>query len=170
MDVRFVNPFVQSIGHVFRTMVGTEVTVGKPALKGQSAATTDVSAIIGLSGDVSGSVVLCFQKDVAVPVASAFAGTQIDLDNPDFADALGELANMVAGNAKKDFHGFNVSISLPSVVVGEGHKVSASHVTPQLMIPCHCKFGTFTVEVSVEMESERKTKTAAAGAAAGAVS
>lgn len=168
MDVKFVNPFVQAIGNVFRTMVQAEVTVGRPHLKAEPAAPIDVSAIIGLSGDVTGSVVLSFDQESAVTIASKFAGTDVNPDHPDFADALGELANIVAGNAKKDFHGYEVNISLPSVIIGEGHTVSTSHMAPQLVIPCECPLGNFAVEVSVETEQERIAKSSMAGAEAGA--
>ncbi len=168
MDVKFVNPFVQAIGNVFRTMVQTEVTIGRPHMKADPAAPTDVTGIIGLSGDVTGSVVLSFQLESAVAIASKFAGTDVEPDHPDFADALGELANMVAGNAKKDFHGYEVNISLPSVIIGQGHKVSASHVAPQLVIPCDCPLGSFAVEVSVETDKQRSVTPSMASAEAGA--
>ena len=158
MDVKFINPFVQAIGNVFRTMMHTEVTVGRPYVKGEPAASIDVSAIIGLSGDVTGSVVLSFDEESAVAIASKFSGADVKPDHPDFADALGELANIVAGNAKKDFHGYEVNISLPSVIIGTCHTVSTSNVAPQLVIPCECPLGSFAVEVSVETEQERTAK------------
>ncbi len=168
MDVKFINPFVQAIGNVFRTMVQTEVAIGRPYLKAAPAASVDVSAIIGLSGDVTGSVVLSFEQGAAATIASKFAGVDINPSHADFADALGELANIVAGNAKKDFHGYEVNISLPSVIIGEGHTVSTSHVAPQLVIPCECPLGNFAVEVSVETEQERIAQSLMAGAEAGA--
>lgn len=152
MDVRFINPFISSIKAVFRTMVNTEVTVGKPYVHNESAATADVSGVIGFSGDASGCVVLSFPKEVACKAASAFAGIDIDEAHPDFADAVGELANMIAGNAKKDFAGMSVSISLPSVIVGKEHVVSQSRLCPRLIIPCETGLGTFQVEVAMIVE------------------
>ena len=168
MDVKFINPFVQAIGNVFRTMMHTEVTVGRPYVKAEPAAPIDVSAIIGLSGDVTGSVVLSFDEESAVAIASKFSGADVKPDHPDFADALGELANMVAGNAKKDFQGYDVNISLPSVIIGQGHTVSASHVAPQLVIPCECPLGSFAVEVSVETDKQQSATPSMAGAEVGA--
>ncbi|MFA7236218.1 MAG: hypothetical protein WC058_05070 [Phycisphaeraceae bacterium] len=37
-------------------------------------------------------------------------GQRITLDHPDFGDAMGELANMVAGNAKAEFTDQHLSI------------------------------------------------------------
>ena len=149
--MRFINAFVLSIKHVFETMVHTNVRVGKPFLKQDTMATADVSGMIGFSGEAAGGVVLSFPHDVACKAASSFAGTEIDQNHPDFADAIGELANMVAGSAKKRLHGMNVGVSLPVVVVGGNHTISQSKLSPRIMIPCECEFGAIFVEVGMEL-------------------
>jgi chemotaxis protein CheX len=150
MDVKFVNAFIGSIINVFKTMVHVDVKVGKPAIREAKLVSAEVSGVIGLSGDIVGSVVLSFPGDSATKLASAFAGAPLTLDSPDFADAIGELANMVAGNAKKDFDGYNASISLPSVIIGPGHSVSQSKVWPFLVIPCETPLGLFSVEIALK--------------------
>lgn len=167
MDVKFINPFVQSIGNVFSTMVGLDVKIGKPSLKNADIVSAEVSGVIGLSGEVQGSVVLSFPGDVAPKVASKFAGIDMTVESEDFADAIGELVNMVAGNAKKDFDGYNVSISLPSVIIGPGHKVSQSKASPFLVIPCETELGEFNVEVA--LVAEKKSAAAKKPQVAGAV-
>jgi len=97
-------------------------------------------------------VILSFPKPVAVKTASTFSGAELQVDHPDFADAIGEIANMVAGNAKKDFEGVSISISLPSVVIGENHQVSRSNAFPRLVIPCETTLGHFYVEVAMKIE------------------
>ncbi len=150
MDVRYVNPFVGSICNVFETMCGLKVTIGKPAIAPSKSEQTDVTALIGFSGDAAGSVVLCFGFDIASKAASAFAGTEITPEHEDFGDALGELANMVAGGAKAKLEGLNVNISLPNVVIGEDQRISASRSCPRLIIPCSTDAGNFHVEVAME--------------------
>ncbi len=161
MDVKFINAFVGSIQNVFKTMLDTDVAIGKPSLKGESLISAEVSGVIGLSGEVQGCVVLSFPGNSACAIATKFAGVELTMDAEDFPDAIGELANMVAGNAKKDFHGYDVSISLPSVIVGSGHHVSQSKASPFLMIPCETPLGTFAVEVALVTNK----KPAMAGAA-----
>jgi chemotaxis protein CheX len=153
MDVRFINPFIASIKTVFKTMVATDIVVGKPYLiQAHEEQTADVSAVIGMSGDVAGCVVLSLPMQTACNLASKFAGISLTREHPDFADALGELANMVAGQAKAKFDGLNVSISLPSVIVGKEHVVSQSRAKPRLALPCHCDHGNFSVEVAIVVE------------------
>ncbi len=161
MDVRYINPFVGSICNVFETMCRLKVTIGKPAFQTEPYERTDVSAIIGFSGDAAGSVALCLGFDTASTVATAFAGTEISPEHEDFGDALGELANMVAGGAKAKLEGFNVNISLPNVVIGEDQRISTSRSCPRLIIPCSSDAGDFHVEVAMEI-----SKTAAGTAQA----
>lgn len=152
MDVRYVNPFVGSICNTFEIMCQLPVTVGKPELKTDRGPCADVSSVIGFSGGAAGSVVLDFSFDVASKLASAFAGTEMNPEHPDFADALGELANMVAGGAKAKFEGLNISISLPNVIVGENHNVSVSRNAPRIVIPCTTDAGTFHVEIGMVLK------------------
>lgn len=149
MDVRYVNAFIRSIRNTFETMCGLQVTVGEPQLKTSDKPAADVSSVIGFSGDAAGSVVLHFRFDVASKIASAFAGAEITAEHPDFADAIGELANMVAGGAKSQFEGLNISISLPNVIVGKSHNVSVSKSSPRLVVPCETPVGVFSVEMGM---------------------
>lgn len=152
MDVRYINPFIRAIKNVFTTMLKVDVNVQKPHIKTDGRTGADVSGVIGFTGDATGCVVLSFPKDVACKVASTFAGVAITLESPDLVDAIGELANMVAGNAKKDFEGVRISISLPSVIIGENHVVGQSRMVPRLVIPCASELGSFHVEVAMKVD------------------
>lgn len=165
MDARYINPFVASVKNVFQMMASLEIKVGKPFIvrpHGEPGA--DVSAVIGLSGDAVGCVVLTFGSEAASRLAGRFAGVEMTLDHPDFSDAIGELANMVVGHAKAKLDGLNVSISLPSVVIGREHVVSQSRITPRLALPCSSELGSFHVEVAMEIEKPAAAEVATAGA------
>ena len=116
---------------------------------------------------------MCFPTNVACKLASAFAGEEMDEGHADFADAIGELANMVAGGAKAQFSGLEVSISLPSVVVGDPHVVNVTGVpssAPRLIIPCDTEMGQFHVEVAMVVGSGAGQQQTRAAGAAGATS
>ena len=89
------------------------------------------------------------QLEAAKKFVAAFAQMELEVDTPDFADALGELANMIAGNAKKDL-GCKASISTPSVIVGTGHHIARLSDVPTLIVPCRTPVGDFAVEVSIK--------------------
>ena len=144
------HPFIEAVQHVFKTMLDTDTLVSKPAIKNKDAALSDVSAIIGFSGGASGSVSLCFSKQVAVRVASKFARQELSIYETELlADALGELTNMVAGQSKAKLPDTNISVSLPRVVLGDQHRVLESRSAPVLVLPCDSALGRFFVEVTM---------------------
>lgn len=165
MDGNYILPLVRAVKHVFATMLQLEVTVGEPRVKAQGAPLIDVSGIIGLSGDLTGAVVLGFTTETAERIVSLFTGMEMTAEHDDFTDAVGELVNMVTGNAKAEYTHHHVLISCPSVVVGKGHEVLQNKNQPVVEIPFECDCGQFFVQMSLK-ESPRAS---VAGATAGAV-
>lgn len=149
MDVAYINAFVKAIENVFATMLSTNVQVMEPSLKSGDDSPYDVSGIIGISGDVTGVIVLSFPREVAERVASLFTGASLSADTDDFSDAIGELVNMISGNAKAKFEGKKTSISCPTVVVGNSHQVLRQRDIPSIQMPCSCDCGDFVLEVSL---------------------
>ncbi|MCP4707639.1 MAG: chemotaxis protein CheX [Planctomycetes bacterium] len=149
MDVKYINPFLTSIKSVFDMMLQVPFTMGKPQVKGDNVPRYDVSGIIGLSGSVTGCVVINLSEEIALQLASALSGEDYTEFNDDCSDAIGELSNMIAGGAKKDFPGEDNSISVPSIVVGK-HKVSYPRGLPIITIPCDTSAGRLTVDVALK--------------------
>ncbi|GIW77239.1 MAG: hypothetical protein KatS3mg104_2302 [Phycisphaerae bacterium] len=149
IDPKLIIPFVNSVRQVFSTMVGVPVTIDRPSIKSSPGSMYDVSSIIGFSGEVVGAVVVSYQRETALKLVESFAGSRFDLLSPDFADAIGELANMIAGSAKKDL-GVNASITIPNVVVGPSHSIARLKDVPCLVVPCKTPVGDFAVEISIK--------------------
>lgn len=149
MDPAYITPFVGSISNVFETMLQLPVNVGSPTLKSSPTPGYDVSGIIGMTGDVEGTVVLSFPTSTAERAVTLFTGMELAADHEDFADAIGELVNMVSGGAKAQFTGKDVGISTPTVIVGSEHNVYGRKAMTTIEIPCTCDIGEFNVEVSL---------------------
>ncbi len=149
IDAKLVIPFVNAVREVFQKMAGVEATIQKPYLKMERKSTHSICGIIGFSGGITGSVVVTFSNSAAQKLVEAFAGMALEIGSSDFADAIGELANMVAGTAKRSL-GQLASISVPSVIIGDGFAVASMSGVPCLVIPCTCSYGDFAVEVSIK--------------------
>lgn len=149
MDSSYVMPFVRSIQNVFSTMLHTQVTVLKPRLRETPETGHDVSGVIGFTGQVTGAVVLGFPRASAEQLVSRFVGSPVDMEHPDFTDAVGEVVNMVAGAAKAKFTDRDVRMSCPSVVVGSGHQIFQKREWPIIQLPCECDAGQFSVQVTL---------------------
>lgn len=149
MDANMITPFVNSIQNVFSTMFQLPVHIGEPRIKANRKATHDVSGIIGVSGEMVGTIVLSMPSDAAQSIVTLFTGTEFPTDSDDFADAVGELVNMISGNAKAEFQRKGVSITCPSVVIGEGHTIAVQSGTPCVLIPCTTDCGEVVLEVAL---------------------
>lgn len=149
MDVAYINPFIAAARSVFDKMVKVPVSLGKVYLKDHAEPQNVVSACIGISGNVTGCVVIGFPQSVALALASGLMGTPAQTLDSDCLDALGEIANMIAGGAKKDLPGEGLnSISLPNLVLGS-HRVVYPSGTPIIVIPCETPKGRFVIEVAL---------------------
>ena len=149
MDVKFINPFLIAVQNIFDTMIDLSFSLGKPSLKKDNVPSYEVSGIIGLSGSVSGCVVINLSKEIAIKLASALLDEEFTELNDDCTDAIGEIANMIAGNAKTDFPVDNTSISVPSVVVGK-HKMTYPRGIPIVSVPCETSGGQLVIDIALK--------------------
>jgi len=161
MDVKYINLFLESIRNVFDTMLQVAFNIGKPSLKEDPVPRYEVSGIIGLSGHITGCVVLNLSEELALQLASALIGDEVTELDEDCTDAIGEIANMIAGGAKKDFPGEDNSISVPSIIIGK-HHVSYPRGLPVISIPCDTSAGRLAVEVALQENPVPVTAGAAA--------
>jgi chemotaxis protein CheX len=83
--------------------------------------------------------------------------------NDDVADAVGEFANMVVGSAKSKLESGQISITVPSVVVGKDHRFRFPEQVIPIRIPFQTQAGSFSLEIGlVDDRSEISESDAAA--------
>ena len=152
MDVSYVNPFIVATVNVFKTMLKTDIKAGSPLLKSQPYPSYDVSGIIGLSGEAQGSIALSFPRLLALKIVSTMLGTEVKVVGSEVTDGIGELANIVAGNAKQDLSKFKLSISLPNVVIGKSHFLASPSGSPTIAVPFTSPIGEFAMEVCLKTQ------------------
>ncbi len=151
MDSQLINHFVRATNDAFVTMLkGAARVNGKPFLQKEVSSHREISAIIGLTGYLQGSIALSFDFDVAGRVACSFLSLEEPPPREQILDAIGELVNIVAGAAKAAIGRSDVSISLPQIVLSkEGHQLHHSAKMPGIGIPFESEFGPFVMEVRI---------------------
>ena len=103
MKAAYINPFINAVSRLFKTMMAFPIKIGQPGLNRRAQPQHDVCGVIDVSGTVKGRVVVSMPETLAAALASILIGDTIEALDEDCIDAVGEIANMIAGNAKTDF-------------------------------------------------------------------
>ena len=145
--VEFINPFVSAVSKTFEMMVNLKVTRSAPVLKENQRTLYPVSGIIGLTGSLVGTVILTMSEPLALKVASAMLMDDLKTVDTDVLDAIGELTNMIAGNAKAQLEEYKLSLSLPNVIYGADMEVYFPEQSQPITIPFETEIGPFAIDV-----------------------
>ena len=87
---------IEATQEVFQTMILSELTIGVPIDGDALRPRSNVVATVSFAGPRSGIVALYTTLSTAQTLAAAMLGGTVD-EQEQLADAIGELANMVAG-------------------------------------------------------------------------
>jgi chemotaxis protein CheX len=109
-----VNVFVSAVMNYFDKTVNQAAACGTPFLSmWQSPAVFDYSGIIQIDGKRRGMVLFTAPKTMLSVMLMRMHEPDMSHDN--LCDLVGEIANTLSGNARRDFgHQFNISV--PSIV------------------------------------------------------
>lgn len=149
MKAKYINPFIIASMNLFKEYLELDVKSGTPFILKDPQVLNEVSGMIGLAGETAGSVVLSFSRDTAIRIVSRFAGHRYQALGKDVLDGVGELINIVAGNAKKDLLDFKIAISLPGVITGNDYRIHWPENVPVISVPFSSSVGDFTLNVSL---------------------
>ena len=150
MDAQYINPILDAMLNVLKTMAKLDPKPGKPELKKSNAANGDVSGIMTMVSDkVKGSLAITFTKPAILDIAKRMLGQEYTEIDEDVTDLAGELTNMVTGGAKATFEqqGHNFNMSIPTVVSGKIHTVEHRSDGPTIIVPFTSEAGKFYIEV-----------------------
>ena len=150
MRVEYINPFVEAAYNVLKEVLNAEISRGELYLKATSQPVLGVAAIIGLTGDVEGRVLLDMSMETAVDVASAMNEEKLADLNPLGKATIAELANMITGQAvtKLEELGFSFDLSPPSLITGDNMVVTDTGVEA-LIVPLQLPQGKIEINVAV---------------------
>jgi len=124
INVDYINPFIEATIHTFQTMCQIAPTRESIFIKkGDNEESYGISGIIALAGEVSGAVVLNFPEQVAIRVVSKFAGEEQKSITASVVDGVGEILNIIAGDAKNRLvqKGYKFEVGLPKIITGRSY-------------------------------------------------
>ncbi len=150
LEAKVINPFLEAAANVLQTMAMIQATPGKPFLKKSGEARGEVTGVIGITGDHQGSLSISFTKQCIASVISNLFGSEVNEINDEVCDAVGEITNMISGDARRRLEAHDIMLQggTPTVVAGKNHSITHIHDGPYLAVPFTTPSGEFTVEIA----------------------
>ena len=99
MDVRFLNPFLDSAAEVLKKEVQVDITRGAVNVHTSALTTNDVTVLINLVGQIQGVVLYEVSKDTAINFVSRMLGQGFTEFNNLAQSGIAELGNVISGKA-----------------------------------------------------------------------
>jgi len=134
---------------VFELMLGCELK----APEGPTEEALDITAMIGLAGQLCGVMSIRCSRRSAGLMASKMLGVEPDNVGPETADAFGEVCNMVAGNFKNKITGLGdgCMLSVPTVITGNDYCLHS--LTESASLEIKLLFENMPVVISLQVHN-----------------
>ncbi len=154
MNIKFLNPFVESASEVLQAETGITTIRGKLGLDKNVYITDEVTVIISLVGQVEGNVFYSMSKQTAVNLVTKMLGENIPEFDAFAQSGIAELGNVITGQAsiKLSESGFEATISPPALILGTGASISTLDYT-RLVVPFESKIGTITIHLALRQNT-----------------
>lgn len=133
MDETGLQVFIDGLKRYFTTMTDRTAEVGTPYIvSNRKPVVKGFSGVIGVSGARKGSVY--FTAPGILLKHLLMSHGENDVSDENICDMVGEVANTISGNARKEF-GREFMISVPVVVVGEKDQIVMPRDLRSFVIP-----------------------------------
>lgn len=121
LDVRHINPFLQSAISILDSAAQMKLTVGKPTVSTLDFPECVFALQVGITGDLKGQILLEMDIEHAKMIASKMMfGMEVKELDEISSSALSELSNMIMGNTATLFstQGIHIDITPPLSMMG----------------------------------------------------
>ncbi len=157
-----INPILGSVNHVFQSFLGM-VPIRKDIKFQQiSTALYDITAELSFKAETfEGNLFLCLPEKTALSLIESIFGTKATEVTDDNKDLIGEITNMIIGNAKADLPPSQYfKLSTPTIISGKEHLVSVFSRYTFLRVSFDSEAGPFDINMNVDSIKERMVKSA----------
>jgi len=152
MKAEYINPFIQTLLYVLETTAQMKAEISRPFLKKDPSSSGPLSGLMEVSGDTKGFVSLTFSEEAILSIVSKMFGEEINEINDDVKDAVGEIVNMVCGQANNKFaeKGIQLKVLSHGIKEGDEHFLPNIEERPFMSIPVKSDSGDLFIDVSME--------------------
>jgi len=153
MKAEHINPFLNATLNLFENMMGQQPKVGvKSLVTNLNSHRWDVSGVIGITGAAEGVIAIRMTLSLVERLlykSGVECSDEAELQQVT-TSMVGEMANVIAGNALSEVSQYKMDITVPIVIQGKNHGISWPAKNPIIAIPFISSQGAFEVNVSLK--------------------
>lgn len=149
MNVKYLNPLLESTVTVLSMMAMVEAKPGVPMLKQGSQTLGEITGVIDLTGSkVNGSMAISFSSAAILNITEKLLGETISHIDDTVIDVVGEITNMITGNAKRIYseQGLEFDLTLPTTLLGQDQPLLHNTQGEIILLPFTTDAGAFYLE------------------------
>lgn len=153
MNADYINFFLIAASRVLKDMVGLTTQVGKPYLKDTVFDKDSLIVMLGVTGEMTGQVILDFNQSCALDLASKMCNMQFDELSELGESAICELCNMILGNTATVFSTKGYEIDITPPVVYRGGMTIKNNSVKNICIPLYYETDK-KIEINVAIDTK----------------
>jgi chemotaxis protein CheX len=163
MKMELIQPFINAADAVLAQTLKCSTRIADVNMDEEAYRRKGMAALIGISGDIEGRVILDIDTPTATAIASALVGSPVMPEDEVVKEAIFELANLVIGNAVTTLNdqGFRFKINPPSPHVDE-QGLQGSEDTEALVMSLDTPSGTVYMNIAMRYNRRRRQERAVA--------
>ncbi len=143
------NYLIDATLEVFASMIFIDIVPESPSADPASEIDPNLSSLIGLAGDLKGILAVHCSAAVAMGITQAMLGLEVKELGEEVKDAIGEIANMIAGGLKAALaaEGKKIELAIPTTVIGKSIRISGLSGASRVIVPFSSPIGWFGIEL-----------------------
>ncbi len=157
MRMDLIQPFIDSLDAVLAEMMKSPATIAGLTMEEDGYRKKGLAAVVTFKGQIEGRIILDMDPGAAAKVAGILAGVEVDPSETIVSEAVGELANMVIGNAVTQLNdrGFTFKVFPPQVFSPE-HGEKAGQDSEATILRFETPSGHVHLNISLSYHDRRR--------------
>ena len=150
MRADVAQPFLLAARGVLEQELGGDIGRGQIRVERGEFAAGEVTAVVGVTGALSGAVMYRMSETTALAIVGRMMGQQFTELDALARSGVGELGNVITGRAGAllERGGIRADIAPPMLIVGRGGVLSSLEI-PRLVVPLATPAGDIDLQIAL---------------------
>ncbi len=157
MSKDYLAPFADAAQQTLKLLLDVDAFVAAQAkndsVEGSSEEDGQVGVVIGITGDLNGEVRYSFPPDTSLEIVKMMSGMEFTEIDEFVTSALGEIANIISGNAVTGLSGDHIICDILPPKINEETEVSEADATYLFSTKLNSAIGDVDIKLQLKTNS-----------------